>query len=159
MATRLVNVTLRTLVVVALLLLLVTQTVVLPWVSGEMARSYPEVAHVRWPMLAASIVGLLCLEITCFSIWRLLGAVRDAQIFNPRSLFWVNMIIWSLSVTLALTVALFVYVVAVSVGPITVPGFALLLVFTNAGILLLMVTMRSLLGQATRLQLENDSVI
>lgn len=159
MTTGLVNGTLRTLVAVALLLLLVTQIVVLPWASGEMARSYPEVAYARWPVLAASIIGLLCLEIMLASIWRLLGAVHDAQIFNSRSFRWVNLIVWSLSATLTLTIALFVYVVAASIGPITVSGFALLLVFTNAGILLIMVTMRSLLDQATKLQLENDSVI
>lgn len=151
--------TLRVVLALGLATCLALQVVVLPLMSGWMAQDYPEVAYMRWPVLAVSILGLICVEIVLACIWRLLNAVEASGIFTPTLFRWVDWIVWALSASAALSAALFVYILTTPVGPITVPAAALFATVAAVGMTALMAVMRALLHQATALRTEMDAVI
>lgn len=135
------------------------QVMVLPWIAAWMAQGYPEAAHMRLPVLMMCILGLVCVEVVFLATWRLLDAVRQSRIFDPRSFRWVDCIITALVAVAALSMAMLVYLMQVGLGPISVPALALLGAVTALGAALLMVVMRALLRQATTLKTDLDGVI
>lgn len=149
----------RLLLAIVLALAALTQLLLLPWLSGEMARAYPEIAHLRWPMLTAAVVGLGCFEVVLTSTWVLVGAVRTSRIFDPESLRWVDYIVWALIAALVLSLGTFALLLASSIGPISVPAAGLLVSLAMTGAVLMAITLRSLLHQATALQSEMNGVI
>lgn len=159
MRERLWLVLLRPLLATGLLLCLLMQVWLLPWLSGEMAHEFPEVAYLHWPVLVMAILGLMCLEVLLFGVWQLLAAVQESRIFRSASLRWVDLIVRALGAGTLLTAGLFGLVLVAGVGPVTVPVFALLAVLVSAGLLLLMLVMRSLLCRAADLRTEMDAVI
>ncbi len=151
--------TLRIVLGIGLTTSLLMQVVVLPWMSGFMAEEYPEVAFMRWPMLALAVLGLMCVEVVLVCIWHLLGAVQASRIFGPRSFGWVDAIVWALGVAAGVSLASLAYLLKIGIGPITVPAMALLATVAAVGMMSLMLVMRALLHQATTLQAEMDAVI
>lgn len=159
MKNRLPFVTLRIALAIGLAICLVSQVVVLPWMSGWVAHDNPDVANMRWPVLVLSILGLVCIEIVLACIWRLLGAVQASQIFDTKLFGWVDGIVWALAAAAGLLFVTFVYLLAAGEGPITVPGSALLATVAALGGTSLMTVMRALLHQATSLRTEVDAII
>lgn len=159
MVNRLLIVTLRVVLGIGLAVCLTLQVVVLPWMSGWMAHDNPEVAYMRWPVLALSIFGLACVDVVLVCIWRLLGAVQASRIFDPQLFGWVDWIVWALAAAAVVSFVALVYLLATAVGPITVPASALFATVTALGMTSLMAVMRALLHQATALRTEMDAVI
>lgn len=159
MRNRLLTLTLRVVLGIGLATALILQVVVLPWMSGWMAQDLPEAASMRWPILAFSVLGLLCVEVVLFAIWRLLDAIEQTRIFNPSSFGWVDAIVWALAAGAALSLACFIYLATTALGPGSVPALALFATLVAVGMLLLLLVMRALLHQAAALQSEMDAVI
>ena len=151
--------TLRLILGIGVATSLALQVAVLPWMAGWMADDYPEVAFMRWPVLALSILGLACVEVVLVCIWPLLGAVQASRIFDSRLFVWVDTIVWALAAAAGLSVVAFGYLVATAPGPISVPAIALFAAVATVGMLSLMLVMRALLHQATALQTEMSAVI
>lgn len=159
MTSRLPIAALRIVLGIGLAMSLALQLVVLPWMSGWMADDYPEVSSMRWPVLALSVLGLVCVEVVLICTWHLLGAVQASRIFDPRSFGWVDWIVWALTAGAGLSFVALVYLLATAPGPVSVPALALFATVAAVGMASLMLIMRALLHQATALQTEMDAVI
>lgn len=159
MSNRIVVDTLRVMLVVALVAITALQVIGLPWLSGVMAEGLPGEAHMRWPILILSILGLACVQVGIVCTLRLLGFTRNDEVFSPRAFRWVNGIIGAFLGCSLVCAATIVYQSATVAGP---PLWMMALlggVFAGLGLALLMTVMRTLLVRATTLQSEMDVVI
>lgn len=150
---------LRALLSVAVVVVLLLQTVFLPWLSGEMAQDLPAEAHMRWPILTLAILGLLCVQVVIVCTIRLLGFVRDGRVFTSGALGWVDGIIGAFAAGGLVCLATITYQSMTIGGP---PLWMLALwggVLAGAGLALLVWVMRALLVQATTLRTEMEMVI
>jgi hypothetical protein len=149
---------LRVVLAAVLVALLATQVVVLPAVFARMAEQTPELAGLRWPLLALTVVVLACVEVVVVCSWRLLTMVHEDRIFSTQALGWVDTILGSVAVAWLLVTLAGVLVVAAA-GPTGVAALLLVVVLVGAAVGLLMVVMRALLVQATTLRTDLDGVI
>lgn len=150
---------LRVLLVLAFAALVVLQTLSLPGLFGHMAEQSPALAYLRWPLVTVSVLELMCVQVVIVCTWRLLTMVEEDRIFSERSLVWVDAILWAIAAAWVLLLAVSVYVaVAVAEDP-GIPVLLLVILLAGAVLGLLMVVMRALLRQATRLRTDMDAVI
>lgn len=159
MSTRIAVPLLRILIVVAVLAILVLQAVFLPWLSGDMARDLPAEAHMRWPILALAVLGLLCVQVALACTFRLLGFIASGGVFTHDALRWVDGIIGAFVGGGLVCLATIGYQSATIAGP---PLWMMVLwagVATGVGLASLVWVMRSLLVQATTLRAELEMVI
>ena len=150
---------LRVLLIGAVVVIAVVQTVFLPWLSGEMARSLPGEAYMRWPILALAILGLLCVQVAIVCMLRLLGFTQDGRVFTPAAFRWVDGLIASFIGAAAVCLATIVYQSQTVAGP---PLWMLALfggVLTGVALALLTWTLRALLVQAITLRTDMEMVI
>ena len=77
---------LRAVVTVIMLGLLGAQVVVFPLAADEAARTFPEVAWLRWPLLSVVIVGLALAQVALGCLEALLTMIQRDTIFTPRAL-------------------------------------------------------------------------
>ena len=108
---------LRVLLIGAVLVIAVVQVVFLPWLSGEMARSLPGEAYMRWPILALAILGLLCVQVAIVCMLRLLGFTQDGRVFTPAAFRWVDGLIAAFIGAAAVCLATIVYQSQTVAGP------------------------------------------
>ena len=150
---------LRVLLIGAVLVIAVVQVVFLPWLSGEMARSLPGEAYMRWPILALAILGLLCVQVAIVCMLRLLGFTQDGRVFTPAAFRWVDGLIAAFIGAAAVCLATIVYQSQTVAGP---PLWMLALfggVLTGVALALLTWTLRALLVQAITLRTDMEMVI
>ena len=149
---------LRASLVALFAILVLFQTLSMPGQFAHMADESPDLAYLRWPLTAAAIFWILCVQAVIVCTWRLLGMVRDDQIFTDAALPWVDAIVVAIG-------AAWIVLLAVLVGLAPVwddPGLPLLLTLMLVGVAvlgLLMIVMRALLRQATALRTDMDGVI
>ena len=155
---RLAVVPLRAFMVALFALLVLLQVMSLPGQFAHMAKESPEDAHLRWPLLTVAVLVLLCVQVVIVCTWKLLGMVMDDRIFSERSLVWVDVIVGAVAAAWALMVGLllFVGVQADDPGPVVL---LTLVVLCGAVLGLLLLVMRALLQQATRLRTDMEAVI
>lgn len=159
MGPRLVVNVLRFLLIGAVVVIGVVQAVFLPWLSGEMARSLPAEAYMRWPILALAILGLVCVQVAIVCTLRLLGFTRDGRVFTPAAFRWVDGLIAGFIGASVVCLATIVYQSQTVAGP---PLWMLALaggVLTGVALAQLTWTMRSLLAQAITLRTDMEMVI
>lgn len=149
---------LRILLGLAFALLVVFQTMSMPGQFAYMAIEEPELAYLRWPLTAFSVLELLCVQIVIVSTWKLLTLVKHDRIFSDGSMKWVDAIVGAIVTAWLLLLGLFLYVGFTSNDP-GWPMLLLLLVVGGAVLGLLMVVMRALLRQATTLRSDMEAVI
>ena len=129
---------LRVLLLGAVALILATQALFLPWLSGEFAKQFPAEAYVRWPILALSVTGLLCVQVVLGAIVLLLGRVRRGTFVTLGSLPIVDGMIAAFAAAGAICLVTLGYVGQTVSGP---PLFALmLLVGVGAGVTMALLT-------------------
>ena len=156
--TRLSVMALRVLLVVAFALLLLLQTFSMPAQFAQMAIEQPDLAHLRWPLTAFSIVELLCIQVVIVGTWKLLTLVRRDRIFSEAAMKWVNTIIWAIGAAWFLLLGLSL-AVALNASDPALPLILFILLVGGAVLGLLMVVMRALLQRATTLRTDMDAVI
>ena len=149
---------LRVLLVVTFAFLVLFQVVILPALLGQIADDSPDLAYLRWPVLATLVLGLICVQVVIVCTWKLLTMVRDDRIFSEASLIWVDAIVSAVAGACVLVLGLFLYSVVRWRDP-AVPALLLLLLLGGAVLGLLMVVMRALLRQATTLRTDMEAVI
>lgn len=138
--------------------LVVAQVAILPGTLAYLADEEPDLAYLRWPALAFSIVELLCVQVVIVCTWKLLGMVKDDRIFSEAAFAWVNTIVWTMVAAWVLLFGAFVYVTVLVSGP-GLPVLLFGMVLAGGVLVLLMVVMRALLRQATTLRSDMDAVI
>lgn len=149
---------LRILLVLAFAALVLVQAFILPATLTQMGEESPELAYLKWPVLALSVAELLCVQVVIVCTWRLLTMVRDDRIFSDGSLVWVDAIVWAIAAAWVLLLGAFLYF-AFEWGLSGLPALLLILLLAGAVLGLLMVVMRALLQQATTLRTDMETVI
>lgn len=138
--------------------LVLLQTMSLPGQFAHMAQEAPDIGYLRWPLTAVSVFLVLCVQAVLVCIWKLLSLVKSDRIFSQASMVWVDAIGWAIAIGWSVFLVLFLFVGFNAQDP----GLPLLMfvMLTGGAILgLLMVVMRALLEQATRLRTDMDTVI
>jgi len=145
--------------------LVVAEVLSVPGEFMEMAREVrPEFAHIPWLMLTFSILVLVAVQVIIVCIWRLLDMVRADRIFSEHAFAWVDMIVWTVAAVWLLMLGVFGYVTAfIYFTPeLRDPGIPIMFFgigLATSVVLLLMVVMRALLGQAATLRTDMEAVI
>ncbi|WP_232547952.1 DUF2975 domain-containing protein [Propioniciclava soli] len=132
------------------------QVVVLPLLSGEVARDLPAEAYMRWPILTFAILGLGCVQVGIVCTFLLLGLTSRDEVFTPQALRWVDGLTLAFLGGGTVCLATIVYQSFTVGGP--PPWMFLLLCGVAMGVGLALL-MRSLLVQATGLRTEREAVI
>lgn len=145
--------------------LVVAELLSVPGEFMQMAREIrPEFMHIPWLMLAFSILVLVAVQVILVCIWRLLDMVRTDLIFSRQAFVWVDVIVWTIAAVWTLMLGVFGYLVAfIYFTPeIRDPGIPIVLFgigLATSVVLLLMIVMRALLGQAAALRADLEEVI
>ncbi len=149
---------LRALLVLLFLGLVVAQTLIMPGTLAHMAREDPEYAYLQWPLLAFSVIELLCVQVVIVCTWQLLTMVTRDQIFSDRAFRWVDAILGSMALAWVLLAGLFIYIGSIATDP---GALVLIMGMLLAGgvLLMLMYVMKALLQQATSLRTDLEAVI
>jgi hypothetical protein len=158
MRLRLAVVPLRVFLILLFGLLLLLQTMSLPGQFAHMAKESPDDAWLRWPFTAVSVLVLVCVQVVIVCTWQLLTMVLDDRIFSERAFVWVDGIVGAVAAgwLLMLGVLLFVGFRADDPG---LPLLLTVIVLCGAVLGLVLVVMRALLQQATRLRSDMEAVI
>ena len=142
-----------------MLILLTSQTVLLPIMANQAAHDDPVHASLRIPYLLMSIAILLCFEIALVALWPLLSMTAHERVFSDRAFRWVDLIIWVVAVSAVLTAVLLAHSVYASAGPPLFGLMLLVVLLAEIGFALLVSVMRSLLVVATEQSDELKTVI
>jgi len=149
---------LRVSLVVLFAVLVLLETMSLPGQFAHMAETDPGDAHLRWPLTAVSIYWVVCIQVVVVATWKLLSLVRAGRIFTDASRVWVDVILGAIVAAWAVLVLVLVLVGITADDPgLPLLLFVVVVIVTVAA--LLMVVMRALLGQATSLRSEMDTVV
>jgi hypothetical protein len=124
----------------------------------------PEFAHLPWLMLVFSILALIAVQVIIVCIWRLLDMVRADRIFSGQAFVWVDAIVWTVAAVWLMMLGVFGYIAAfIFFTPeIRDPGIPIMLFgigLATSVVLLLLVVLRALLGQAASLRADLEEVI
>ena len=114
---------------------------------------------VRVPVVAIVVLGIVCVQVVAVCVWRLLTMVRRDTVFSDGAFRYVDVIAGAVTTASLLTFALGV---VLAPGEDVAPGVVLLiggLAVCVAGVALVVLVLRALLAQATRLRTELDAVI
>jgi hypothetical protein len=149
---------LRGFLIVLFGVLLVFQLLSLPGQFAYLAQQDPVHAYLRWPATAVTVFWLLCIQVVIVCTWQLLTLVRNDRIFTEASMVWVNGIVFAIAAAWLVLGGALLYV-GVNAND---PGLPMLLFLLAVGVTvlgLLMLVMRELLRQATRLRTDMEAVI
>lgn len=150
---------LRILLAMLFAALLLGQVMSIPGQFAYMAQESPDVAYLRWPLTAFGVLELLCMQVVVVSTWKLLTLVKDDRIFTEKSLVWVDAIVWAVVAAWVLLFVVFTYLaITFGIDP-GLPTLVMVILVAGAALALLLVVMRALLHQATRLRTDMDGVI
>ncbi|GAA3705696.1 DUF2975 domain-containing protein [Zhihengliuella alba] len=155
---------LRVLMVLLFAGLLVAQCLMVPGQFHDMGEDGTPAAALRIPFIAFFIVEILCVQVVLACTWRLLSMVKEGEIFSESAFRWVDGILWAIAVALVLwgCLGLFAGLVAYGPGEEVAPGMVIALGVVGLGglvLFLLILVMRALLRQATRLRSDMEGVI
>lgn len=139
-------------------ILVVFQTLSLPGKFAYMATRSPAHADERWPLTALAAFWILCVQIVIVSTWKLLTLVQKDRIFSDASTVWVSAILWAIVAAWVVLMGVFVFVLTQADDP-GAPMLLLLVSILVTALGLLMLIMRELLRQATRLRDDMESMI
>ena len=151
---------LRVLIVIFGLLSLLIQFFAIPSLAREVTQYAPEFTYLIVPYTVPAFLAFACVEAVLVSMWVLLGLVASGNVFSAKSFRWVNVIIWSTWIAVALALIPVVIMTAVPGSGAPAP-FLLMIIITLGGVAfaLLMTVMRALLRQATEARAELEEVI
>lgn len=150
---------LRFFIALALLVVLLAQCAVLPWLAEDVALTAPEVAHLRVPVLALCIAAGVCVQVALVGVWRLVDHVAGGRIFRTASFRWVDLVIGALAASGILGFVIVGVTLTAPVGHALVTAMTLLWGLASWGVAALLAVMRALLVQASVMHQELEEVI
>jgi hypothetical protein len=131
-----------------------------PVLAEELAARNPEVAWLRWPLLATVVLAILGAEVMAVAIWRLLSMVEHDMVFSPRAFVWVDVIIGALVVDVVLVTAVNGFLgLGVHANPPSLMLGLLAVAAGGAAFALLMVVMKGLLRKASAFRAELSEIV
>jgi hypothetical protein len=149
--------------VLAFAFALVMELLSMPGEFNQQLTEAPDFGHLIWPVFAVVELELLGFQVLVVCTWMLVTMIGRGRIFSEDSLRWVNLIVRTLFLGWLIFAALSAYLVGYIffVGPRD-PGTPLLLfgiLLVGAVFVMLVVVMRRLLIEASRLRSDLDEVI
>ncbi|QKJ19713.1 DUF2975 domain-containing protein [Microbacterium hominis] len=149
----------KILIVVLFAALLACQVWVVPAVAGGFARTAPEFAALEVPGILLIGALLLCVQVVLACVWRLLTLTARERIFDDAAFRWVDAIIVTVVAADALIVVGLAVLNGARAGSPIIGVTGIIAVIVATGIALVVVVLRGLLRQATRLTQEMAEVV
>ncbi|MDA1362307.1 DUF2975 domain-containing protein [Glycomyces luteolus] len=145
----------------------VVPNAVLEAVTDSFWGSYNELHPYVVAYTVVAILGIACVQVALFALWRLLSMIQNGAIFSDRAFRWLDTIIGAalgatllaFGVTVHLTFDVVPYSREDTMSALSVWGGAIICVGLGLSFAMLMVIMRGLLRKATELKSEMAEVI
>ena len=155
---------LRALLIIMFLATVLGQVVSWPGEISSWTREGSPFEALRWPLIIAAVLVLLCVQVVIVATWKLLTMVKADRIFSSSAFSWVDVIVYALGAAWGLFAASTTAIVAVLyfTPALRDPGTPIMLggmVLTGGVVILLMLVLRALLRQAAGLRSDMDEVI
>ncbi|WMX46619.1 DUF2975 domain-containing protein [Streptomyces roseicoloratus] len=142
------------------------QAVMVPLLAADLDGLEGDLAHLRTPLLAVVLLGVVSAQVVLVCVWRLVTMVRRGTVFSTRAFRYVHIVIGAL---VAAALLVFALGVILAPGEAVAPGVVLLIGGVGVavlGVALIVLVLRMLLAQAvdrdveaTRMRAELDEVI
>ncbi|WP_144683530.1 DUF2975 domain-containing protein [Cellulosimicrobium sp. TH-20] len=131
-----------------------------PLLAAEVGAQYPEVRGLAVPYSVLAVLALLAVEVALVAVWHLLGLAARDEVFDPRALRSVTVVIGCVVTVATLAATVFGHLTfgAQLGGPLVLLGLLGSLVGGGA-LALLVVVLRALLRAATADRRELAAVI
>ncbi|GGT80260.1 DUF2975 domain-containing protein [Streptomyces lateritius] len=145
---------LRAVLVVLLAGSVFVQTVMVALLANDLEDLDGDLAHLRTPILVITVLGLLTVQVTLVSVWRLVTMVRRGTVFSHGAFRYVHIVIGAM---VAAALLLFTLGVLLAPGEAVPPGIILLMgggVLAILGVALIVLVLRMLLAQAVARDVE-----
>ncbi|MGW0120990.1 DUF2975 domain-containing protein [Streptomyces sp. NPDC003327] len=135
------------------------QAVMVPLLAADLDGPGGELTHLRTPLIVIVLLGLVTVQVVLVSVWRLVTMVRRGTVFSPGAFRYVHLVIGAF---VAAAILVFTVAVLLAPGEAVAPGIVLLICgvcLALLGVALIVLVLRMLLAQATRMRVELDEVI
>ncbi|MGP0224498.1 DUF2975 domain-containing protein [Paenarthrobacter sp. NCHU4564] len=131
---------------------LFVQVWMVPLISADLSNAgAPD--GLRIAFLVIVVLGIACVQVVAFCVWRLLTMVRRGTVFSHGAFRFVDVIFWAVAIA-----AVLVFSIAVLLAPGDVaPGIVMLIcgaALMTGGVALLVLVLRTLLAQAVARDVE-----
>ena len=157
---KLTVVALRAVLVALLAGSLFVQAVMVPLLAVDLDEDAgADLTSRRVPIVVIVILGFVAMQVVLVCVWRLVTMVGRGTVFSPAAFRYVDVVIGAFVAAALVTFAL---AVVLAPGEAVAPGIVLLIcgvVVAILGVALVVLVLRMLLGQATRMRAELDEVI
>lgn len=146
-------------VALALVLAVLGQVFVIPFLAADTAAMYPEFAHLQVPGILGCVAIVACAQVFLVCTWRLLTLASRREVFAPTAVRWVDMMIGASFICSALFLGAIGYLsTANALAPGVMLG-SLIGSLGTAGIAFLLIVLRGLLTRATACESDLACVI
>jgi hypothetical protein len=149
---RLTVLALRTVIGAVLAGSVFVQAVMVPLLAVDLGETDPALSDpVRVAVIVIVVLGIVTMQVVAVCVWRLLSMVERGTVFSAGAFRYVDITIGAFAVASALTFSLGV---VLSPGEAVAPGVVLLIggvAVVVAGVGLIVLVLRMLLGQAVAL--------
>jgi len=131
-----------------------TQTVMVFLLARDLDDLDPELAYLRTPILAITVLTILAAQVVLVCVWRLVTMVRRGTVFSPAAFRYVDVVIGAI---VAAALLVFALGAVLAPGEAVPPGMVLLIGGAGVavlGVALVVVVLRMLLAQAVARDVE-----
>ncbi|MCY0960914.1 DUF2975 domain-containing protein [Streptomyces sp. H27-H5] len=142
------------------------QAVMVPLFATDLEDLDAQYAHLRVPLLAVTVLGVVAVQVVLVCVWRLVTMVKRGTVFSHAAFRYVDVVIGAV---VAAALLVFALGVVLAPGEAVPPGMVLLIGGAGVGVLgvaLIVLVLRMLLAQAVardveaaHMQAELDEVI
>ncbi|MFJ5809779.1 DUF2975 domain-containing protein [Streptomyces sp. NPDC093093] len=142
------------------------QAVMVPLFATDLEDLDAQHAHLRAPLLAVTVLGVVAVQVVLVCVWRLVTMVKRGTVFSHAAFRYVDVVIGAV---VAAALLVFTLGVVLAPGEAVPPGMVLLIGGAGVGVLgvaLIVLVLRMLLAQAVardveaaHMQAELDEVI
>ncbi|OEJ97640.1 DUF2975 domain-containing protein [Streptomyces thermolilacinus] len=150
---------LRAVVVMLLAGSVFVQAVMVPLLAADLEEVGGDLAHLRVPVLVILLLGIVTAQVVLVCVWRLMTMVRRGTVFSYDAFRYVHIVIGAM---VAAALLVFTLGTLLAPGEAVAPGVVLLVGGVGVAILgvaLVVLVLRMLLAQATRMRAELEEVI
>ncbi|CAL9331677.1 DUF2975 domain-containing protein [Streptomyces sp. enrichment culture] len=135
------------------------QAVMVPLLAADLEEVGGDLARLRVPVLVILLLGIVTAQVVLVCVWRLVTMVRRGTVFSHDAFRYVHIVIGAM---VAAALLVFTLGTLLAPGEAVAPGVVLLVGGVGVAILgvaLVVLVLRMLLAQATRMRAELEEVI
>ncbi|MEU9802908.1 DUF2975 domain-containing protein [Streptomyces sp. NPDC051000] len=128
--------------------------VMVPLLAIDLEDLDTEYAHLRVPLLALTVLGVVAIQVVLVCVWRLVTMVKRGTVFSHAAFRYVDVV---MGTVVAAALLVFALGVVLAPGEAVPPGMVLLIGGAGTGVLgvaLIVLVLRMLLAQAVARDVE-----